>query len=300
MAAEESSETSPAERLFGAVQLLLPTRLLSTGMYRLTRIRSSWFKNVFIQGFMKGYGITLDNAVIAEAKKFPDFNAFFTRALKDGERPLPEAMNAFVSPVDGTVSQLGAVTDGKLIQAKGHSYSARDLLGDDALAAAFTGGTFCTIYLAPYNYHRIHMPVAGKLKRWAYIPGRLFSVNFATARTLPNLFARNERLVAVFDTELGPLAMVYVGALFVSGLETPWSGPVSPPHSRQATHQASYQTVEPAWTFARGAEAGRFNMGSTVILLAPQGALDWQSRLKPGTTVRMGEALARIPAAVGA
>lgn len=286
-----NSDARFGDRLFAAIQQVLPTRALSSGMHALTRIRRPWFKNAFIRIFMRGFDIRLDEAEIRDVERFEHFNAFFTRALQPGARRIDLAPEALVSPVDGAVSQFGDISGGELIQAKGHTYSAETLLAGRAdWAAEFAGGQFITIYLAPYNYHRIHMPVAGKLREWAYVPGRLFSVNHATARALPGVFARNERLVAMFDTEFGPMAMVLVGALFVGSLETTWAGEVSPPHVRApAPH---FYGVMQALNLAKGQEMGRFNMGSTVILLTPN-KLAWEA-LQSRQPLRLGERLARI------
>lgn len=279
-----------ADRLFAAVQLALPTRLLSWLMFRITRIRHPGFKNAFIRVFMRLFRIDLGEAQVQRVEDFACFNDFFTRALKPGARPLAAAPQ-FLCPVDGTISQIGQVGDGRIFQAKGHDYSAAELLGNAEAARQFDGGSFATIYLAPYNYHRIHMPVDGTLRHWRYIPGRLFSVNPATARAMPNLFARNERVVAVFDTPRGPLAMVLVGALFVGSMETVWAGCITPPHER-GDGGGDYTPMSPV-RLARGDEMGRFNMGSTVILLSAPGALQWDSTLQPGQVVRMGQALGR-------
>jgi phosphatidylserine decarboxylase len=282
------STASPQDRLFALIQQLLPTRLLSWGMYQITRVEAAWFKNGFIRLFMRGFGIRLDEAERERPEDYRHFNDFFTRALKAGARPLaPEP--AFLSPVDGTLSQFGPVQSGRLIQAKGHDYRVQDLLADPQLASEFVNGDFATIYLAPYNYHRIHMPAGARLREWRYVPGRLFSVNAATARAMPGLFARNERVIATFDTDRGPLAMVLVGALFVGSIETVWAGQISPPHRRAAWSRAE-RPGEPL-ALPRGAEMGRFNMGSTVILLTGPGMVAWDGQLDSGRTVRMGEAL---------
>lgn len=280
-----------SDRAFALLQWLLPTRLLSLGMYALTRVRWTPFKNAFIRAFMRAFRISLDEAEIQDPAAYPDFNAFFTRALKPGARPLEGA--GLISPVDGSLSQFGALREDRLIQAKGHEYRSDALLGDAGWAAEMRGGAFATIYLAPFNYHRIHMPLSATLRAWRYLPGRLFSVNAATARALPGLFARNERLVALFDTEQGPFAMVLVGALFVGGLETVWTGPVTPPH-RRGRPGPIIPAAAPL-RLARGEEMGRFNMGSTVILLGAPGVLGLRPALRPGQTLRMGQALGECP-----
>jgi phosphatidylserine decarboxylase len=282
-------DASLKDRAFALLQWLLPTRPLSLGMYALTRVRWAPFKTAFIRLFMRGFRISLDEAEIQDPAQFADFNAFFTRALKADARPLQGG--GLVSPVDGTLSQCGPLTDDRLIQAKGHDYRCEALLSDAAWAAEMRGGEFATIYLAPYNYHRIHMPLTGQLRAWRYLPGRLFSVNAATARAMPGLFARNERLVAMFDSERGPFAMVLVGALFVGGLETVWTGAVTPPHRRGAPGP-----IIPAshpLSLARGQEMGRFNMGSTVILVGAPGALQLDPALALGQLVKVGQAIGR-------
>lgn len=282
---------STPDRLFVLLQLCLPTRWLSALVHRIANIRHTAFKNALIRLFLRGYTVDLAESEYAIAENYASFNHFFTRALKPGARPLPEVADAFVSPVDGTVSQLGAIRDGRIFQAKGHEYSVLELLaGDEDAARRFANGSFCTIYLAPYNYHRIHMPVDGRLRRWSYVPGRLFSVNAATARAMPGLFARNERLNAVFETQAGDVAVSMIGALFVGSLETVWAGCVSPPHVRGEPQH--YEPMNPV-LLGRGEELGRFNMGSTVILLAEPGALEWSAGLAPGSVLRMGQQIGR-------
>lgn len=286
------TDASLGDRAFAAVQQILPTRALSSGMHALTRIETVWFKNAFIRIFMRLFNISLSEAVVQDPAAFKSFNEFFTRALKPGARTVDASAQAFVSPVDGTVSQFGDLVGGELIQAKGHRYSAETLLaGRSDWAAEFAGGQFITIYLAPYNYHRIHMPLKGTLREWAYVPGRLFSVNHATARALPGVFARNERVVAMFDTELGPMAMVLVGALFVGSTETVWAGEITPPHVHDPAPQIHTQTER--ITLEKGMEMGRFNMGSTVILLTPK-KLGWPGDLASKQPLVMGQRIASI------
>lgn len=285
----ETPSVSYPARAFVALQKILPTLLLTTGMHHLTRVKQRAFKNAFIRVFMRMFDISLEEAEVQNIDKFKDFNEFFTRALKPGVRPLAEGDNQLLCPADGRVSQFGKIQAGRLLQAKGIDYSAAALLGDAERAAAFENGDFCTVYLAPYNYHRLHMPVTATLTHWRYDPGRLFSVNAATAMLLPGLFHRNERLTAFFDTDYGPMAMVLVGALMVGGLETVWSGPVTPPHGAPAEgYEPMRETRLPA-----GAEMGRFNMGSTVILLSAPGAVRWSETLQAGQAVQMGQSLGR-------
>ncbi|QHS09178.1 archaetidylserine decarboxylase [Sinimarinibacterium sp. NLF-5-8] len=285
----EPSQAHIGDRAFVLLQWMLPTRWLSTLIFRLSRIRHDGFKNALIKLFMRGFKIDLSEAQFNYPQQYESFNHFFTRALQPGARPLPDDAQTFVSPVDGTISQFGEIEEGLVFQAKGHRYSVLDLLGGDEKAALkFMHGRFCTIYLAPYNYHRIHMPIAGTLKRWSYVPGRLFSVNAATARAMPKLFARNERVNAIFDTAAGDVGVTLVGALFVGSIETVWAGCISPPHLRgEPIHYQPTNTV----TLDRAEELGRFNMGSTVILLTEADAVNWQPDLAPGQAVRMGQAL---------
>lgn len=286
---ESTADARPADRLFALLQLILPTRWLSMLIFRITRIRHPGFKNALINVFMRGFKINLDEAEFSIPENYESFNHFFTRALKPGARPIPTDPQAFISPVDGTISQFGDIKEGLVFQAKGHRYSVLDLLGgDEAAALRFMNGRFCTIYLAPYNYHRIHMPLHGKLRKWSYVPGRLFSVNAATARAMPKLFARNERVNAIFETPAGNVGLTMVGALFVGSMETVWAGCISPPHLRgEPLH---YETMDPV-ILGRGEELGRFNMGSTVILLTEPGAVDWAPSLAPAQAVRMGQPL---------
>lgn len=279
------------DRAFALLQLCLPTRLISWLVFKLTRIEAVWFKNASIRAFMAAFSITLDEAEHERIEDYRHFNAFFTRALKPGARTVHPDPQTLVSPVDGTVSQLGKINGERIFQAKGHDYSASELLGDAALARGFVGGNYCTIYLAPYNYHRIHMPATGKLGEWLLVPGRLFSVNPATVRALPRVFARNERVVTLFDTAFGPMALVLVGALNVGSMETVWAGQITPPHRRSGIVRWKPKTPT---LLARGDEMGRFNMGSTVILLTPPGAANWDASVGPGNTLRMGQRIGRI------
>lgn len=274
-------------------QYLLPHHALSRLMHRITRIRARWFKNFFIRTFSRLYGIDLNQAVIKDIADFENFNAFFTRALESQARPIESAGNSLVSPVDGTISQVGIIEQGQLLQAKGTYYSVSRLLGvDEATAKSYEGGRYACIYLSPSNYHRIHMPISGKLRCMRHVPGRLFSVSPATSRVVPGLFARNERVVAHFDSQAGDLAMVLVGAIFVASIETVWAGEITPPRGRKL--QTWEYAGEQAITLDKGVEMGRFNMGSTVILLLPPGGMDWDSTIKAGDKVRMGQRLGQL------
>lgn len=286
-------------RLHGMLQHIAPQRLITALMHRLTRVRFRPWKSLQIRWFIRRYGVDMSEALEPEPRAYEHFNAFFTRALRAGCRPLDAEAGAILCPADGRVSEIGDIRGGRILQAKGRCYSLRALLGGDARRAApFEDGRFATVYLAPRDYHRVHMPMDGRLREATYIPGRMFSVNFATARVVANLFARNERLVCVFDTRLGPMALVLVGAMIVAGIETVWSGPVTPPHG--ATMRTwRYDGEAGAIRLAAGDEMGRFNIGSTVIVLLPAGETTWRSNLKAGSEVRVGEALGRALKTVG-
>jgi phosphatidylserine decarboxylase len=279
----DDTEAGASDRAFALLQDVLPQHLLSRAMHGLARSRQPWLRKALIGGVLRAYPqIDLGEAANPDPYAYPSFNAFFTRELRTGVRPLAGGERDLVSPVDGTLSQLGMVRDGQLLQAKGVHYTAGALLADEGAGRRYDGGGFACIYLAPYNYHRIHMPLAGRLTATRYVPGQLYSVNAATARAVPGLFARNERVVCEFDTDLGPLAVVMVGALFVGSIETVFAGEINVRNIDQGLGTA----------FARGAELGRFNMGSTVIVLLGNGATRFAERLGPGSTLRLGQALA--------
>jgi phosphatidylserine decarboxylase len=276
-------------RLFVLMQYLLPQHALSRIVHWAARVRAVWFKNALIRSFVRAYRVDMSDAEQTEPTAYENFNAFFTRALRPDARPLPASPAEIACPVDGSVSISGMVRDGELIQAKDRRYRLPELLGDDPMAREFEDGFFITLYLAPYNYHRIHMPASGRLTDMRYIPGRLFSVNAATVRSVPRLFARNERVVCRFETPDGPMVMVLVGALNVGSIETVWAGEVAPGRPRRP----SVATYRDGVTLTRGQEMGRFNMGSTVILAFPPGRAVLSGTLLPGRSVRMGETLGR-------
>lgn len=268
---------------------LLPHHAISRLTLRLTRIRIRWFKNTFIHWFAGHYGINWDEALHRHAEDFEHFNAFFTRELAPDTRPIEGDECTVISPADGHISQAGDIDDDTVFQAKGHGFRVTELLGGDAeTARQFRNGCFATVYLSPRDYHRVHMPLTGKLRKTVYVPGRLFSVAPHTTRVVPRLFARNERLVCHFDTCAGPMAMVLVGAINVAAIETVWAGLVTPPHRRQIeTRNFSEADI----SLKRGSEMGRFNMGSTVILLFGEQAVRWQSMLVAEAPLRMGEVI---------
>ena len=273
-------------KFFAVLQSLLPQHHLSRAAGWLGHLQSpSWLKNALVKAFMSSYGVSLKDAEIERPEDYPHFNAFFTRALKSDARLL--ATSRWVMPADGELSQRGPITDGAMIQAKGRNYTASALLGGDSLAAQdFDNGSFATIYLSPKDYHRIHMPTNGTLRRTRYVPGDLFAVNKSTAQTVDQLFARNERLVCYFDTVDGPLVLVLVGAIIVAGIETVWGGVEAP---APATIRETHWSADDAPTFAAGDEVGRFFLGSTVILLTPQ-PLTWAAEV--GATVKVKAELA--------
>ena len=294
------SGSSPSGgRWFVTLQYLLPQHLLSRLIGTLARARVAWIRRPLIGSFVRGYRPELGDALEPRAQAYPSFNAFFTRALRPGARPPSPSAQAIDSPVDGSISALGASARGRLLQAKGRDYSLRSLLaGNEALAARLEGGAFMTIYLAPFNYHRIHMALDGDLRGAWYVPGALFSVNDTTARHVQGLFARNERLILEFAGEPGPHALVMVGALFVGSMGTVWHGDVAPRRQSGAIALPLPGTREAAH-LARGAELGRFNMGSTVILLLPPGAASWDPGLSAGSTLRVGQAIGAVGAGAG-
>ena len=282
------------DRLFVAMQHALPQHFLSRIVLRVTRVRLWPVKNLLIRSFLRGFKVNMSEAAQPNPLQYPSFNAFFTRALRHGARATDIDPGALVSPVDGTVSQIGRLNGSKLLQAKGHDYTLEALLdGAPEWAQRFTGGAFATLYLAPYNYHRIHMPIAGTLRAAWFVPGKLFSVNAVTAAAVPGLFAKNERVVCVFEDGPRAFAMVLVGALFVGSIATVWHGDVAPrsPHQRV---DLPLDTSRSPLRLSKGAEMGRFNMGSTVILLTPPDLVNWLPKFATGSRVEVGQMLARL------
>jgi phosphatidylserine decarboxylase len=269
-------------------QYLLPKKALTQFAGWVASSPSRALAQYIIPRFIKKYGVNMAEAAQPDPAGYASFNEFFTRPLRAGARPLANA--DWVCPVDGAISQFGAIAHDQIFQAKGHHYSTTALLGGDAsLAARFQDGHFATIYLSPKDYHRIHMPCEGQLRRMIYVPGDLFSVNPTTARGVPGLFARNERVVCVFDTAHGPLVQVLVGATIVGSMATVWHGVVNPPRLPQVTE---WRYDDNAVALQQGAEMGRFLLGSTVVLLWPKGALKFNPVWAPAAPVRMGEAMA--------
>jgi len=277
------------DSLFVMLQYVIPQHTFSrlVGWFASTEI--GFIKDTFITKFAKKYQVNMDEALIEDLSSFASFNDFFTRELKDGARPIAEGEGVLVSPADGAVSQLGKIELGKVFQAKGRDFSVTTLLGGDSeRAATFLNGEFATIYLSPKDYHRVHMPCAGKLLETVYVPGDLFSVNPTTAQGVDGLFARNERLVCMFETEYGPMAMVLVGAMIVAGIETVWSGQVCPLPKKAQVQDYTQSEVR----LEKGQEMGRFKLGSTVVLCFPEDSVKFLEEIKAESPLMMGQALA--------
>lgn len=273
------------------VQKILPQRFLTSLVYRFMRIRIRWFKNLQIRLIAKLVGVNWSEAASQDPNDYVHFNAFFTRTLKEGARRFPQNDRSLCSPCDGRISESGPIEADRIFQAKGKDYSLNALLGGDPLAGDWVNGNFATIYLSPRDYHRIHMPIAGTLRKMIYLPGKLFSVAPYTVRNVDSLFAVNERLVCVFDTRAGPIALILVGAMLVAGMETVWAGEITPRAEREP-EVTEYGQDGPH--FELGQEMGRFNMGSTVVLLLPEGSLSSPFAVNPGDAVQLGEELADL------
>ncbi|MBL4865357.1 MAG: phosphatidylserine decarboxylase [Pseudomonadales bacterium] len=278
-------------RVFIFAQYLTPQHALSRAAGFFAKTENPSIKHYLITTFANTYNVNMEEALEPDLKQYKNFNAFFTRQLKPNARPIDNAANSFASPADGAISQLGQINVQRIFQAKGHDYQVKDLLGgNESLSELFLNGSFATVYLSPKDYHRVHMPIDGTLKEMLYIPGDLFSVNTATSENVPNLFARNERVVCIFETEYGPMAIILVGAMIVAGIETVWAGEVAPAERKLAvTHynQDDLQDIR----LKKGEEMGRFKLGSTVILLFGENKVVWDSSLKEGAAVRMGESM---------
>ena len=270
---------------------VLPHRLMSSLARRLAYSPSPRLKQWLIDTVTRKFGVDLSEAAQADARVYPTFNAFFTRALKPGARVADPDPRALLMPADGRISQCGPIENGRIFQAKGQSFTAAELLGDAEAAEPFRNGMFATVYLSPKDYHRVHMPWTGTLRETVHVPGRLFSVGTAAVASVPRLFARNERLVCHFDTSFGPMASVMVGALLVSGVETVWSG-VEIPRYGDAISRKDWRGK--GIVLDKFAEMARFNYGSTVIVLLPPGVAELEPLLGAETAVRLGQALARL------
>lgn len=280
------------EKLLTLLQHFVPQHTLSRTAGYLANTSIPWIKDPFIRWFINQYQVNMDEALETDPESYHNFNAFFTRALKPGVRPVCEAQQAIACPADGTISQAGRIENGRVFQAKGQDYSLTELLGGDReLAEQFWGGDFITIYLSPKDYHRVHMPLDGTLEKMIHIPGRLFSVNQATATHLPRLFARNERVVSIFNTQAGPMAIILVGAMIVASIETVWEGLITP-YKRQV--RTTNYTKAPDVQLSKGSEMGQFKLGSTAIVLFAANKSQWGSDIAAEKPVLMGEPIGEI------
>lgn len=267
-------------------QHFVPQHALSRFAGWMANCRWHWLKTFLIKDFIRRYKVDLSLAVGEKVDDYPNFNSFFTRQLKSQYRPITQDQTQIACPVDGCVSQVGKIQQQTLFQAKGHQFNLNDLVGNEKLAQAFYDGSFATLYLAPKDYHRVHMPLTGKLTETIYIPGKLFSVNKLTAESVPQLFSRNERLVCLFSTEVGPIAVILVGAMIVGKIGTVWE----PDYSAKTFQQKNFAD---GVTLEKGAELGHFELGSTVILLFPKNTMEWNTDLKAESIVTMGSAMGR-------
>lgn len=279
------------------LQYLVPHHLYSRMIAWLTRCRWPWLKNYLIGLFLRTYPVDMSEAQEPDAYAYPDFNHFFVRALKPGIRPVSNNPGVLVSPVDGSVGEIGQFTTGNLAHAKGKGFDLISLLGgEQQLAEIFDAGDFATLYLAPHDYHRIHMPIAGTLSSMIHVPGQLFSVNPLVVNTIPNVFARNERVIAIFDTAIGKIALILVGAMLVASIETTWAGIITPklrfPFQRKRVRRWDYKNENRQ--FQRAEEMGRFQFGSTVIMLCEKDQLTWSEALKVNEVIKLGQTIARI------
>jgi len=274
------------DQLFALAQHIAPQKTISRIAGQIAECENTWVKDTFIKNFIKKYNVDMNEAIEPNPNAYKNFNAFFTRAIKPELRPIASGEKAIACPADGAVSQLGDIEYGTLLQAKGSTYSLTSLLGGDAeLSNQFVGGKFATVYLSPKDYHRVHMPIDGKLLKMIHIPGKLFSVNKVTAEQIPNVFARNERTVCIFETAVGPMAVILVGAMIVASIETIWAGQVTPFNKNVVTWD--YDKLNQV-SLKKGEEMGRFKLGSTAIVLFGPNAINWETSLEATTPTSMG------------
>jgi len=280
------------DQLFAFTQHITPQKTLSRTIGRIAECENNWVKNTFIERFVKKYQVDMSEAINSDPLSYRNFNDFFTRAIRSELRPVCDQENSIACPADGAISQLGDIEHGTLLQAKGHTYSLTSLLGGDAsLSNQFLGGSFATVYLSPKDYHRVHMPLTGKLTKMIHVPGKLFSVNKVTAEQIPSVFARNERTVCLFDTEAGPMAVILVGAMIVASIETVWAGQVTPFNKNVVTWDYNkLSKIE----IKKGEEMGRFKLGSTAIVLFGKDAVKWKESLQAETPTKMGMHFGKI------
>jgi len=290
-----SSKNTLIERIKITLQYAMPKHAISRLVGKLAAAKMGWLTTKLIEMFIKNYGINMNEAKLKKASDFETFNDFFTRELEEGARTIDQDSSSLCYPVDGAISQQGDIVEGKLIQAKGFDYSLTSLLGGDARTAApFQQGKFSCIYLSPKDYHRIHMPMAATLREMIYVPGELFSVNPLTANNVPDLFARNERVVTIFDTEHGSFAMVLVGATIVASIETTWAGTITPPAGKDIFRWQYPAKGVDAITFNKGDEMGRFKLGSTVVSTFSPNMIEFNPNAGPETVTRLGEHYANL------
>jgi len=283
-----------SEHIFALAQKIAPQKLLSRTIGHIANCQQEWIKNTFIKKFIDKYDVDMEEAVEPNPEAYKSFNDFFTRAIKTELRPITKTKNTIACPADGAISQLGDIEYGTLLQAKGHTYSLTSLLGGDAdLSNLFVGGKFATIYLSPKDYHRVHMPLDGKLIKMIHVPGKLFSVNKVTAENIQNLFARNERTVCIFETQIGPMAVILVGAMIVASIETVWAGQVTP-FSKQVTTW-DYDKLNDI-QLKKGEEMGRFKLGSTAIVLFGANVMDWADELEAESSTTLGMPIGKLKA----
>jgi len=288
---KNNQSASLKDKLKVLPQYFIPQHFLTSLVYRLTRCETPWFKNFIIKQFIKVFKVDMLLAQNPDPESYTSFNTFFTRELAPEARPIASGEHDIICPVDGTISQICNIENDTIIQAKGKSYTLKHLLLEDELVTMFSGGTFATLYLAPKDYHRIHMPMLGKLNRMIYVPGKLFAVNAHTARAVNAVFAKNERVINIFNTDIGPMAMIMVGALFVGSMETVWAGQITPAKDKIIIDtQFSDNDIK----LEQGQEMGRFNMGSTVILLFPKNVMHWSTKMVADKTIVMGEKIAQV------
>ncbi len=280
------------DQLFAFAQHITPQKALSRAIGKIAECEVSWVKNTFINQFVKKYQVDMSQAINDDALSYRNFNDFFTRAIRPELRPICEGEKTIACPADGAISQLGKIEHGTILQAKGHHYSLTSLLGGDAsLSDQFLGGSFATVYLSPKDYHRVHMPLTGKLTKMIHVPGKLFSVNKVTAEQIPSVFARNERTVCLFDTEAGPMAVILVGAMIVASIETVWAGQVTPFNKNVVTWDyEALNNIE----LQKGEEMGRFKLGSTAIVLFGKDAVEWDKSLQAETPTTMGMQFGKV------
>ncbi len=284
-------ELTKAEKLKVFLITALPHHLISRLVYHITRFHGPMV-HPMIEFFIKKFKVDMTDSAYENTRVFKTFNEFFTRPLKANARPIVKGKNTLACPVDGTISEAGSIQQRQIFQAKGYNYTTTELLGGDAsMAALFENGKFATIYLAPNNYHRVHMPLRGLLKKMIHVPGRLFSVAPWTVSTIPGLFTSNERVACLFATEGGPICMVLVGAINVAAIETVWAGLITPPKGKKIS---DYEYNHTRKIYSKGDEMGRFNMGSTVILLTAKN-VEWLQKTRAGQTVKMGELIGHFP-----